>query len=385
MRALAGCHNVEDLRRLARRRLPRGLFEFVDRGCEDETALAYNRAAFEKIRLQPRVLAGVAQRSLASTLFGQAVPLPLTVAPTGTAGLMWYRGEIALARAAARAGIPFTLATGSLTALETVAAEAGGTLWFQLYMLPDRALSHALAQRALAAGFQALVVTVDGPVPGNREYNLRNGFTLPFTLTRRNLTDLLTHPRWLLQVLGRYLATTGMPRYENYPVEVRQRLTAGPVGRAILRNDALNWDDLGALRRIWPHRLLVKGVLHPQDALRAVACGADGVIVSNHGGRNLDSAISPLDVLPAVRDAVDGRAEVLVDSGFRRGSDIVKALALGAQAVQVGRPLLYGTAVAGEAGAFHVLQLLAGEADRVMAQLGCNRIAELGPQLLRLP
>jgi isopentenyl diphosphate isomerase/L-lactate dehydrogenase-like FMN-dependent dehydrogenase len=384
MIALGQCHNVEDLRQAARARLPRGLFEFVDRGAEDEAALRHNRQVFERIRLRPRVLAGVSGRQQGISLFGKPQPMPITIAPTGTAGLMWYRGEIELARAAAKAGIPFTLATGSLTAMETVAAEAGGTLWFQVYMLPDRDLSHRLVERARAAGFEALVVTVDGPVPGNREYNLRNGFTLPFTVNRRNLVDMLRHPHWLAGVLGRYLATSGMPRYENYPAEVKQRLTAGPVGRAIVRNDALQWDDLRALRRAWPHRLLVKGVLHPADAQLAADCGADGVIVSNHGGRNLDAAVSPIDALPGVLDAVGHRLAVLVDSGFRRGSDVVKALALGAHAVQIGRPALYGTAAGGEAGATRAIRIFRDEIDTVMAQVGCRRVSELTRELLHM-
>jgi isopentenyl diphosphate isomerase/L-lactate dehydrogenase-like FMN-dependent dehydrogenase len=385
MKSLSQCHNIDDLRELARARLPRGLFEFVDRGAEDESALRHNREVFERIRFKSRVLVDVSARRQDIALFGKAQPMPITIAPTGTAGLMWYRGEIELARAAAEAGIPFTLSTGSLTAMERVAGEAGGTLWFQIYMLPDRAMSHQLVERARNAGFEALVVTVDGPVPGNREYNLRNGFTLPFTVTRRNIVDILRHPRWLAGVLGRYVASTGMPRYENYPGQVKQRLTAGPVGRSIVRNDGLNWDDLRALRRVWPNKLLVKGVLHPADATRAADCGADGVVVSNHGGRNLDGAISPIEALPPVLDAVGHRMAVLVDSGFRRGADVVKALAMGAHAVQIGRPALYGTAAGGQAGAARAIGILRDEIDRVMAQLGCNHVGELSGELLHGP
>lgn len=385
MKSLSQCQNIADLRQMALARLPRGLFEFVDRGAEDESALRHNREVFERIRFKPRVLADVSARRQDISLFGRPQAMPITIAPTGTAGLMWYRGEVELARAAAKAGIPFTLATGSLTAMETVASDAGGTLWFQIYMLPDRALSHRLVDRAKNAGFEALVVTVDGPVPGNREYNLRNGFTLPFTVTPRNIMDMLRHLGWLAGVLGRYVATTGMPRYENYPAEVKQRLTAGPVGRSIVRNDSLNWDDLRALRRVWPHKLLVKGVLHPADATLAADCGADGVVVSNHGGRNLDGAISPIEALPPVLDAVGQRIAVLVDSGFRRGSDVVKALAMGAHAVQIGRPMLYGTAAGGEAGAARAISILRDEIDRVMAQLGCNHIGELSGELLHWP
>ena len=378
-------YNIADLRKMALKRVPHGLFEFVDRGTEDEVWLRHNRAIFEGIRLKPRTLVDVSKRSQEITLFGKKHKMPIVVAPTGTAGLMWYEGEIALARAAAEAGVPFTLATGSMTAMEKVAEQAGGTLWFQLYMWPDRSLSHKLVERAKAAGYEALVVTVDGVVPGNREYNLRSGFTIPFSFTRGNITDVLLHPRWLFGVLARYLLTSGMPRYQNYPTELRQKITARPMGRASLRNDSLNWDDLRALRKIWPHRLLVKGLLNPQDALMAADCGADGVIVSNHGGRNLDTVISPIEALPEVVDAVGKRVAVLVDSGFRRGTDVIKALAMGAQAVMIGRSTLYGVAAGGEEGARRAISIFRGEIDRVIALLGCNRIAELSTEYLQAP
>jgi len=378
-------YNIADLRKMALKRVPHGLFEFVDRGTEDEVSLRHNRAIFERIRLKPRTLVDVSKRSQEVTLFGKKHKMPIIIAPTGTAGLMWYEGEIALARAAAEAGVPFTLATGSMTAMEKVAEQAGGTLWFQLYMWPDRSLSHKLVERAKAAGYEALVVTVDGVVPGNREYNLRNGFTIPFTFTRGNITDVLLHPRWMLGVLARYLVTTGMPRYQNYPTDIRYRITAGPMGRSSMRNDSLNWDDLRALRKLWPHRLLVKGLLHPQDALMAADCGADGVIVSNHGGRNLDTVISPIEALPEVVDAVGKRVAVLVDSGFRRGTDVVKALAMGAHAVMIGRATLYGVAAGGEAGARRAISIFRGEIDRVIALLGCNSISDLSTEHLQAP
>ena len=385
MASVAKAHNIFDLREMALKRVPKGLFEFVDRGTEDEVALRNNRAVFERIRLKPRNLVDVSKRSQEVTLFGKKHKMPIVIAPTGTAGLMWYEGEIALARAAADAGIPFTLATGSMTAMEKVADEAGGTLWFQLYMWPDRSLSHRLVERARAAGYEALVVTVDGVVPGNREYNLRNGFTIPFTFTRGNITDVLLHPRWLIGVLARYLVTTGMPRYQNYPTDIKYRITAGPMGRSSMRNDSLNWDDLRALRKLWPHRLLVKGLLHPQDAATAADCGADGVIVSNHGGRNLDTVISPIEALPEVVDAVGKRVTVLVDSGFRRGTDVAKALAMGAQAVMIGRSTPYGVAAGGEQGARRAITLFRGEIDRVIALLGCNSVAELSIEHLHAP
>jgi len=385
MASVAKAYNIADLRRMALKRVPKGLFEFVDRGTEDEVTLRNNRAVFERIRLKPRNLVDVSKRSQEVTLFGKKHKMPIVIAPTGTAGLMWYEGEIALARAAADAGIPFTLATGSMTAMEKVAELAGGTLWFQLYMWPDRSLSHKLVDRARAAGYEALVVTVDGVVPGNREYNLRNGFTIPFTFTRGNIMDVLMHPRWFSGVLIRYLLTTGMPRYQNYPTDIKYRITAGPMGRSSMRNDSLNWDDLRALRKLWPHRLLVKGLLHPQDAVTAADCGADGVIVSNHGGRNLDTVISPIEALPEVVDAVGKRVTVLVDSGFRRGTDIAKALAMGAQAVMIGRSTLYGVAAGGEEGARRAISLFRGEIDRVIALLGCNSVADLSTEHLHAP
>jgi (S)-mandelate dehydrogenase len=377
-----GAYNIFDLREIAVRRVPKGLFEFVDRGTEDEVSLRGNRAVFDRIKFKPRTLIDVSKRSQEITLFGHTQKMPICVAPTGTAGLMWYEGEIALARAARAAGIPFCLATGSMTAMERVATEAGGRLWFQLYMWPDKSMSHKLVERARAAGFETLVVTVDGAVSPNREYNLRNGFTIPFTFTSGNVTDVLMHPRWLFGVLARYIMTTGMPRYENYPSEIKYRITAAPMGRSQMKNDSLNWEDLKVLRRMWPGPLIVKGIAHPQDAILAADCGADGVVVSNHGGRNLDGSMAPLEALPDVVDAVAKRITVMVDSGFRRGSDVVKALALGAHAVLIGRATLYGVAAGGETGAARALDLLREEISRVMALVGARSVAELGPEFL---
>jgi isopentenyl diphosphate isomerase/L-lactate dehydrogenase-like FMN-dependent dehydrogenase len=377
-------YNIFDLREKALRRVPRGLFEFVDRGTEDEVSLKNNRSIFDGIRFKPRTLVDVSRRTQDTIIFGVQHKMPLVIAPTGTAGLMWYEGEIALARAARAAGIPFTLATGSMTAMERVAEEAGGDLWFQLYMWPDRSLSHELVLRAKAAGYKALVVTVDGVSSGNREYNIRNGFTIPFTFSTRNIVDMVTHPRWLFGTMMRYFINSGMPTYANYPAAARAKLTAGPVGRSSLRSDSISWDDLDALRKIWPHKLIVKGMLDPDDAAKAVDHGADAIGVSNHGGRNLDGIISPIEALPQIVDAVGNRAAVFMDSGVRRGSDVVKALALGADAVMVGRSTLYGVAVAGEAGAARALDIYRDEISRVLALLGCRSIADLGPQYLKL-
>jgi isopentenyl diphosphate isomerase/L-lactate dehydrogenase-like FMN-dependent dehydrogenase len=381
-----GAYNIFDLREMAKSRVPRGVFEFVDRGTEDEVGLRNNRDAFERIKLKPRTLVDVSKRSQEIEFFGHKHKMPIAIAPTGTAGLMWYQGEIALAKAAAAAGIPFTLATGSQTAMEKVAeAVPGARLWFQLYMWPDRSLSHQLVERAKNAGFEALVVTVDGAAAGNREYNMRNGFTMPFQYTRRNIWDVLKHPRWMCGVLFRYILTTGMPRYENYPSAIKTKITGLPMGRASLRTDSLSWDDLRQLRQMWPHKLIVKGILHPEDAKNAADCGADGIVVSNHGSRNLDVTMAPIEVLPEIVKAVGKRVSIIVDSGFRRGSDVVKALALGANMVYIGRSTLYGTGAGGEAGAARAITIFREEIDRVMALIGCKSVAELNPDYLVLP
>ena len=383
MTSLARCYNIADLRERARARLPRGIFEYVDRGTEDEVCLRHNRAVLDGIKLRPRVLVDVNSRSTATTLFGKPATMPLAVAPTGSAGLTWYEGELALARAAKAAGIPFTLATGSQTPLEKIAREAGGTLWFQIYMWANRNLSYELIRRVEAAGYEALIVTVDTPVGPNREYNRRNGFGLPFIPTVRNLTDMMLHPRWLYGTLFRYLVTSGMPRMENHPEEYRRSITANPAAtRRAMRSDSLNWADIRRVRELWPRTLMIKGLMHPDDARLAVEHGADAVVLSNHGGRNLDYVESTFEVLPEIVAAVGKRTTVIVDSGVRRGSDIVKAVALGANAVLAGRATLYGTAAGGQAGAARALELLQYEMDTAMAMLGVPTVAELGPAVL---
>ncbi|MPZ47233.1 MAG: alpha-hydroxy-acid oxidizing protein [Betaproteobacteria bacterium] len=380
-----GLYDTADLREAARRRLPHGLFEFMDRGNDDDIAMRDNRLALEAIKLVPRVLVDVSRRSQAITLFGKRHEMPIIVAPTGSAGLAWHEGELALARAAAAYGIPFTMAAGSMTKLERVAAEAGGTLWFQFYMWPERSLSHQLIARARDAGFEALVFTVDTPVAPGREYNLRNGFTVPFRMTRRNVLDVLGHPRWLCGVLLRYLLTTGMPRYENFPANTQTRITALPMGRSTALNATVTWNDVRELRKLWPGKLIVKGIQHARDAVLAADSGVDAVVLSNHGGRVLDSSPATIFSLPQVVEAVGKRITVIVDSGFRRGSDVVKALALGADAVMVGRAPLHGTASAGEAGARRALQIYRDEIDRVLGLIGCSSVDELGSEHVVMP
>ena len=383
----AQAFNIGDLRDAAQRRLPRGLFEFVARGTENEVALMRNRSAFDAVAMRPRVLVDVSKRTTASSFFGQASAMPVAVAPTGAAGLLWFDGEIAVARAAAKAGIPFTLSTASIISMERVAEEAGGRLWFQLYMLPERRMSHQLVARAKAAGYEALVVTVDTAATPNREYNRRNGFVLPMRITTRNAVDVALHPAWFLTVFLRYMLRSGIPMLENYPDELRQRLTSNKPGQqpGLPKSDSINWADLRELRRLWTGPLMVKGVLHPDDAAMAADSGADGVIVSNHGGRNLDCAMSTLEALPAVVDRVGHRCDVMVDSGFERGSDIAKALALGAKGVFVGRAPLWGVSAAGQPGAERALAILREELDRVLAFAGCADVSALDRSILHVP
>ena len=374
--------NIHDLRRMARQRLPKWLFEFVDRGTEDEVALRNNRAAFERIKLKTRVLVDVSKRSQETELFGRKHGMPLGIAPTGPAGMLWYKGELELARAAKAANIPFTLATGSQTSMEEVAKVVGGTLWFQLYMWSDVRMSHILVERAKHAGFEALIVTVDGPVGTNREYNVRNGYTVPFHYTSKNTAAVLARPGWLFSVIMRYWMSGGMPTRANYPEGMAEKFTHVSTAERKTKNDSLSWDDLGVLRDMWPGKLLVKGILTAEDAERAIARGADGIIVSNHGGRNFDSSMAPIEALAPIVDAVGKRTTVIIDSGFRRGSDVVKALAIGAKLVMIGRATLWGTTVAGEAGAARAIRFYREEISRTLAYTGCRTLADLNRDLL---
>ncbi|HWK46317.1 MAG TPA: alpha-hydroxy acid oxidase [Stellaceae bacterium] len=375
--------NVEEIRRLARRRLPRGMFEYIDRGAEDEVALSATRAALDGVKLHPRVLTDVSRRTLGVELFGQRQPLPLIVAPTGLAGLMWHEGEVELAKAAAAAGVPFGVSTQSITPIETIAKKAGGRLWFQLYVLNDRTITEHFIDRARDAGAEALILTVDTVVAPKREYNIHNGFGIPMRATWRGGLDLAAHPGWLWRVLGRYLRDGGIPTYAHYPSEFRHKITRAALSDRLGLAADMTWADLDALRQRWHGKLIVKGVLRADDAIRAAECGADAIVVSNHGGRNLDGAVSPVEVLPEIVQAVGHRLTVLADGGVRRGSDVVKLMALGAQAVLVGRSVLFGTAVAGQAGATHVLNLLRDEISRTLALLGCPSLDRIGEGYVR--
>ena len=384
MADLSNCYNIADIRRAAERRLPRALFEFIDRATEDEIAVRNNRAAIERIRLVPRAPRDVSNRSLATTLFGQPVALPMAIAPTGAAGLMWYEAEMELARAAKAAGIPYTMATGSMTPLEKVAREVGGRLWFQLYVWPDRDLAYALVRRVVEAGFEALVVTVDTPVQPNREYNTRNGFGFPFRPTAANVTDMLLHPRWLAGTLGRDIAAGGMPQQRNHPPEYNDPRTRAAVAARFGLSDTIGIEEIKRLRDLFPGKLLVKGIVHPDDAREAVQRGVDGIIVSNHGGRQVDGAIPALEAFWQIAEAVGDAVPLLFDSGVRTGADALKALALGTRMVGLGRPVMWALGVDGENGVHTYLRNFLAEFDLTLALSGYTRISDLRRESLHV-
>lgn len=381
MGRLRDCCNIADLRDMARRRLPRGIWEYAERGTEDELGMGRNRAGFDRVTFRPRVLRGVADVDTSTRILGQRAALPLAIAPTGAAGLLWHDGDLALAKAAADAGVPFTISSASTMDLPLI-AKAGGRLWFQLYLWEDKSLSMEVVDRAWDLGCDTLFVTLDMPVPPNREYIRRNGFGTPFRLNARNTLDVLTHPRWLAGVMGRYALQGGIPSQANLPTRLRRSVIKGAPPGALFKQDDLDWDGVRQLRDRWPGKLVLKGVLRADDAELALALGADGVVVSNHGGRALDSSAATLDCLPAIVAAVGGKMTVLLDSGIRRGSDIAKALVLGADAVLAGRAPLYGLAAGGEAGVAHALEIFRAETARTMAMLGARSVDELEPGLL---
>ncbi len=364
---------------MARRRLPRAIFDFFDGGAEDEVTLRGNRAAFERLRLVPRVLVDVAEVDTRTPLFGVESRYPLAIAPTGAIGAGRPGADVALARAAKAFGVPYTLATPATASIERIAAEAGGRIWFQLYVLRDRAFRERLVARARDAGCEALLVTVDLAVAGKRERDLRNGFGTPLRPNWRNSRDLWAKPAWLWD-----LARHGVPQMENLAGYVAGPTRATDVAAAVGREmDAgFDWDELARLRDTWRARLLLKGVERPEDAERAAALGCDGVIVSNHGGRQLDGAMPTLEALPAVARAAGSKLTVMLDGGVRRGVDIVKARALGAQAVLTGRATLWGAMAGGEPGARRALEILVDELERSMRLCGVRRVEEIGPELV---
>ncbi|MEX2617258.1 MAG: alpha-hydroxy acid oxidase [Alphaproteobacteria bacterium] len=380
-----GAYNIEDLRRMAKKRLPRGIFEYVDRGAEDEIALRNNREAYTALKIKNRVLIDVSGRSTETEIFGRKIAMPFGISPTASAGLVCEGGEVGLARAAARMGVPCTAATSSLTPMEEIYEAAGGNLWFQLYMWTDRDLTATFVKRIRDTGFETMLVTVDSSASPNREYNHRNGFAMPLRYSPTLVAQVLANPGWCCRVLAPQYLKRGPFRKANNPPELASKLTQAEVESEYTKPSSQSWDDIRRIRDMWPGNLLVKGLQSSEDAVIAAELGLQGVVLSNHGGRYLDSAPAPLQVLAETRAAVGRDFKIIIDSGARRGSDIVKAVALGADMVMSGRPTLYGSAVAGEAGSYRALEIFRTEMDRVMAQLGINRVDEIGPHIFWNP
>ncbi|GAA4323488.1 alpha-hydroxy acid oxidase [Pigmentiphaga soli] len=371
--------NLEAFERPARAKLPRCIFEFIQRGSEDETSARENRAAFERVPFIPLVLVDTSGRTASAPLLGQTWAAPFGIAPMGAMSLAARDADRAMARAARKANIPFVLSGAALTSLEAVIREYDQA-WFQAYLTAEPDRDGKLLARVEAAGYRTLVVTADVPVTSNREADIRNGYTSPLRPSVRLGMDGLRHPRWLFGTLLRTLLDAGMPHFENFGTDRVPMLARR--GRRIHRRDRLGWEALAEVRRRWPHRLILKGVLAAQDVARAKAIGVDAVVVSNHGGRQLDGAIAPIRALAALQGRAGGMP-LLMDSGIRRGTDVIKALALGASHVLVGRPFLYAAVVGGEAGVAHAISLLKAEIERNMALLGCRTLADVSARMVQ--
>lgn len=374
-RRLASILNLHDLERAAKRHLPRPIYGYIANVAEDGHTARANRSAFDAYSFLPRALVDVSTISLETELLGRRYALPVGIAPMGISALSAYRGDLVQAQAASKADIPMILSGSSLIRMEEV-LNTGKTDWFQAYLPGDHAGIEALIERVHKAGFDKLVITVDYPVPPNSDNNTRSGFSSPLRPSLRLAYDGLVRPRWLFGTFLRTLINHGMPHFENNYATRGIAIISGNVKRDFSGRSHLNWSYLELVRRLWPGKLVVKGILHPDDARRARDIGADAIIVSNHGGRQLDGTVSALDALPGVVAATDG-LPVMVDSGFRRGTDVLKALALGACFVFIGRPFNYAAAYAGEEGVSHTIGLLKAELQRDMALLGLTRIDEV--------
>ena len=368
--------SLDDFEHAGRRHLPGMLYGFVAGGAETEMARDGNRTAFADYRLIPRVLVDTGRRSQACTLLGETYAAPFGIAPMGVVALCAYRGDMVLAGAAHAAQIPFVLSASSLIRMEEV--RQAGANWYQAYLPGDAARIEALVARVAAAGFGTLVLTVDLPIAGNRENNVRNGFTVPLEPSLRLAWDGASHPAWLLGTALRTLLRHGMPHFENMDAGRGPPVLARDVVRAVGPRDRLTWDHVEMIRLAWKGKLVIKGILSAADAALAREHGADGIIISNHGGRQLDYAIAPLQALPGIR-AQAGKMAVMLDGGVRRGTDVLKALALGADFVFLGRPFMFAAALGGEGFISHAISLLSQEIDRDMAMLGVSSLAELSP------
>jgi L-lactate dehydrogenase (cytochrome) len=371
--------NIEDLRQLARRRVPRALFDYVDRGSYDEISYRANSADLKAIRFRQRVLINADNRSLGTTMLGEKVAMPVAISPTGLTGLLHGDGEILAARAAEAAGIRFTLSTMSICSIEDVRAATKAPFWFQLYVFRDRGFSEQVIARAQAAGCTALFVTVDLPLRGQRHADIKNGLEVPPRLTLRNALDIATKPAWALSVLMGKRKSFG-----NIDAYLKNKGGVWAAGRWANDNfDAsLSWEDVNWVRKIWPGKLVLKGVLDPDDARRAADMGADAIVVSNHGGRQLDGAPSTITALPRIADAAGDRIEILFDGGVRSGQDVLKALALGARGCMIGRAYLYGLAAMGQAGVAKALSLIGDELRVSMSLTGVQDVAQVSRDIL---
>jgi isopentenyl diphosphate isomerase/L-lactate dehydrogenase-like FMN-dependent dehydrogenase len=372
-------YSVEAMRLLAKKTLPRFLFDFADGGAEDEWTLRRNERAFDDFMLVPKPLEGAGERDLSVRVFGSRISMPVMIGPAGLAGLFWPRGEECIARAAKSAGTALCLSHGSVCTLEEVAKVGSSPRWMQVFIYKDRGFTRELAERAQRAGYDALVLTIDNQALGRRERDIRNGFSIPPRFGPAEIAEMMLKAGWLWRMRSEINRIT----FGNYvrpdqPSDIKT--LAGKMPGML--DQAMSWKDVDALRGQWKGPLVLKGVLHPDEAREAIQHGVDGVIVSNHGGRQLDGAPSSLDVLPAVARAVDGRIPLFLDGGVRRGANVVKALALGATACFVGRPQLWGLSVAGADGVAHMLDLFRSEIDRVMALCGLSNLGEIGIALL---
>jgi L-lactate dehydrogenase (cytochrome) len=380
-RALRRYLSLDDFEPTARRRLPKFLYGYISGGAETDAALADNRRAFEEYGFVPRVLNDVSSREQTTKLFGKTYAAPFGIPPMGSAALCAYRGDVVLARAAAAMNVPMCLSASSLITLEDVRRE-NPAAWYQAYLAGEPSRIEPLVDRVAAAGYDTFVVTADVPVPPNRENNIRNGFQVPIAITPRVAWDTVTHPHWLFGTWTRTLLNDGMPHFENMDAMRGPPVLAKNLMRNIGDRDQLAWKHIELIRRRWKGNLVVKGLIAPADARIARECGVDGVIISNHGGRQLDCTVSALRTLPEIAAEANGMI-VMLDGGIRRGTDVIKALALGAQFVFVGRPFLFAAVAGGEAGVQRALTLLRDEIDRDMALLGIRSINEISPDLVR--
>jgi L-lactate dehydrogenase (cytochrome) len=373
--------SIADLERAAGRRLPPSIYGYVIGGSEDENSLAGNRSGFNRWSFMPRPLTDVSRRSQETDLFGHRFAAPIGISPMGVSSLVRFDGDIMLARAARKMNLPFILSGASTTKLEKVAAEYPD-MWFQAYVPSRREVIEPLLKRIAAAGIKTLVVTVDVPIASVREIEVRNGFSVPLRLSTKLVLGGLARPRWMIDTFAQTLLKHGIPHFENFTATRGGPIITATSGDHRAGRAALCWEDMRWVREQWQGKFIIKGVLRPEDALLARSVGADGVIVSNHGGRQLDGAIAPIEALPGIVAAVPDMT-VMIDSGFRRGTDVLKALALGARFVFVGRPAMFGLAVGGEKGVTHALTLLQKEIDLNLALLGCPETSNLSPEYLR--